>query len=76
MTERTMTITVQGLAAKEIFDSIGPDIRQICRQEKGDHERRKRGVNCTYGTQASSKGNRCWVGLNLWTGESIPTVSC
>ena len=75
-TERTMTIAVEGPAAKEIFDSIGPDIRPTCSQEKGGRERRKKGVNCTYEPNGSSQGYRCWIGLNMRTGESIPTVSC
>lgn len=75
-TARTMTIAVEGQAAREMFDSIGPDIHPTCGQGKGDRERRKRGVNCIYGARGEGKGYRCWIGLNLRTGESIPTVSC
>lgn len=74
--ERTMTIVIEGPTAKEIFDSIAPDLRQTCSQIKGDRERRKKGVNCIYESQGSAKGYRCWIGLNLRTGESVPTVSC
>jgi hypothetical protein len=75
-TDRTMTIAVEGQAAKEMFDSIGPDLHPTCSQEKGNRDRAKRGVNCVYSPQGEGKGYRCWVGLNLRTGESIPTVSC
>jgi hypothetical protein len=75
-TERTMTIAVDGQAAKEMFDSIAPDLHPTCSQEKGDRDRRKKGVSCTYSAQGPGKGYRCWIGINLRTGESIPTVSC
>ena len=74
--DRTMTIAVEGQAAREMFDSIGPDIHPTCGQQKGERERRKRGVNCVYSAQGEGKGYRCWIGLNLRTGESVPTVSC
>ncbi|MDC8759382.1 hypothetical protein [Janthinobacterium fluminis] len=73
---RTMTIAVEGLAAKEIFDSIGPDSHPSCSQEKGDRDRDKEGVQCTFNAKAGEKGYRCWIGINLLTGASIPTVSC
>jgi hypothetical protein len=75
-TERTMAIAVEGPAAKEIFDSIGPDLHPTCSQGKGDRERRKRGVDCIYEPLGAPKGYRCWIGINLRTGESTPTVSC
>jgi hypothetical protein len=75
-TNRTMTIAVEGQAAKEIFDSIGPDTHPSCSQEKGDRDRDKAGVQCTFSAKAGAKGYRCWIGINLRTGESVPTVSC
>jgi len=72
--DRTMTINVEGRAAKEMFESIGPDLAQTCSQEKGDRERGKQGVSCQYSAQ--DKVYRCWIGLNLRTGASVPTVSC
>ena len=74
--DRTMTIAVEGAPAKEIFDSIGPDTHPICSQEKGDRGRRKKGVDCVYGAQGAGKGYRCWIGIDLRNGDSIPTVSC
>jgi hypothetical protein len=75
-TDRKLAIAVEGKPAKEIFDSIGPDRRPTCSQGKGDRDRRKRGVQCTYSTEGDGNGYRCWIGVNLRTGESTPTVSC
>ena len=73
---RTMTIAIAGQAAREMFDSLAPDIHPTCSQEKGERERRKKGVNCIYSARGEGKGYRCWIGLDLRTGESVPTVSC
>lgn len=72
-TERTMTIAFEGQSAKEVFDSIGPDVHPSCSEEKDYRDRSKKGVTCNY---TPKDGCRCWIGLNLRTGESIPTVSC
>ena len=74
--ERMMTIAIDGAPAKEVFDSIAPDSHPTCSQEKGERERRKKGVTCTYRSEGTSKRYRCWIGLNLRTGDSTPTVSC
>ncbi len=75
-TERKLAIAIEGQPAKEIFDSIGPDRRLTCSQDKGDRDRIKGGVQCTYSPEGNGKDYRCWIGVNLRTGESIPTVSC
>lgn len=78
-TDRKLSIVVKGQAAKEIFDSIGPDARETCSSEKGDRERNKGAVQCMYtakGVNEPGKGYRCWIGVNLINGQGIPTVSC
>ena len=75
-TKRTMSIAVDGPAAKDMFDSIAPDIQPTCSQEKGDRGRRKKGVDCVYNSQGAAKGYRCWIGIDPGTGESVPTASC
>jgi hypothetical protein len=76
LTDRKLAIAIEGQPAKEIFDSIGPDRHPTCSQDKGDRDRRKGGVQCTYSPEGNGKDYRCWIGVNLRTGESIPTVSC
>ncbi len=75
-TDRKLTIAVEGKPAKEIFDSIGPDLHQTCSQEKGDRDRHRGGVQCAYSPEKNGNGYRCWIGVNLLTGAGIPTVSC
>lgn len=75
-TERKLAIAVEGQPAKEIFDSIGPDRHPACSPERGYRDRRKGGVQCAYSPEEDGNGYRCWIGVNLRTGESTPTVSC
>ena len=77
--DHKLTVLVDGKTAKEIFDSIGPDLPDTCSGEQGDRMRDKKGIHCSY--TAQDKGTkdgpyRCWIGLDLRTGDSIGTVSC
>ena len=77
--DRKLSIVVKGQAAKDIFDSIGPDVQEMCSTEKGDRERNRGGIQCMYtlkDVNAPGKGYRCWIGVDLLSGQSIPTVSC
>lgn len=73
---RKLSIVVDGQAAKEIFDSIGPDEPETCSSTKGDRERNKGAVQCMYTASDPGKGYRCWVGVDLVSGKGIATVSC
>ena len=78
-TDRKLTFHVEGKAAKEIFDAIGPDVEPTCNGEKGERERRRKGIYCTYyPPDQKAKGGpyRCWVGVDLITGEAETNVSC
>ncbi|MDT1847317.1 hypothetical protein FPK55_20270, partial [Acinetobacter baumannii] len=77
--DRKLSIVIDGQAAKEIFDSIGPDLAETCSGERRDRARDKKGIHCVYNDddKASTEGPyRCWVGLDLRTGHSIGLVSC
>lgn len=71
--DRKLSIEIGGQAAKEIFDSIHPDSKVTCGNEKGERLRRKRDLWCSY---LPSQGYRCFLGYNLRTGESAPGGSC
>jgi hypothetical protein len=79
MSDRVVTVAVDGSAAKDLFDLIGPDLPTTCSGEKGDRGRSRKGVQCTFTAQdAGSKEGpyRCWIGLNLRTGNGDVRVSC
>lgn len=77
--DRRLTVNFNGKTAQEVFDSLGPDLPTTCSGETGDRAREKKGVTCVYtAMDAKSKEGpyRCWIGVNLKTGESTPTSSC
>jgi lysine/ornithine N-monooxygenase len=71
--ERKLAVEVSGQGAKEIFDSIYPDSKVTCSDEKGERLRSKGNVSCSY---TPRDGYRCFFGFNLRTGKSIAGGSC
>ncbi|MTV39471.1 hypothetical protein GM676_18045 [Duganella radicis] len=77
--DSVLTVVIDGQAAKELFDLVGPDSHPTCSSENGDRDRRKKGVECSYTAKLSDPKEshyRCWIGLNLRTGEGDVRVSC
>lgn len=78
--DSAITIAFKGEAARQLFEQIGPDVKDRCGvTNKGDRERRKKGAVCLYETQLDSPTDshyRCWIGINLRTGEGDVRVSC
>jgi hypothetical protein len=77
--DRALTVLMEGKPAKEVFDRIGPDAKVTCSSEKGDRERRNKGVACTYTAQLNDPKDshyRCWIGINLRTGDGDVRISC
>lgn len=77
--ERRLTFLVDGQTAREIFDSIGPDYPETCTDAKGDRHRRKKGIVCFYTAQDEKDKDgpyRCWIGMNLKTGDTVGTIAC
>ncbi|GGY32889.1 hypothetical protein GCM10007387_13920 [Pseudoduganella albidiflava] len=77
--DRKLTVHVDGNAAREIFDSIGPDVQPTCDGGAGNRDRRKKGIYCVYDpADVKAKGGpyRCWIGINLVTGDTETNVDC
>ena len=49
--DRKLTVLIDGKAAKDIFDSIGPDLPETCTGEQGDRMRDNKGIHCSYPAQ-------------------------
>lgn len=77
--DHKLSILFDGQAAKQVFDSIGPDLPMTCSGEKGDRARDRGGIFCSYHVQDKGTKDgpyRCWIGLDLKTGASLGLVSC
>lgn len=77
--DRKLTVHVDGPAARELFESNGPDVQPTCGGGQGDRDRRRKGVYCSYDpadVKAEQGPYRCCIGVNLVTGEAENNASC
>jgi hypothetical protein len=73
-TDRKIAIIIEGESAKDIFDSLYPDVKGVtCTTERGERLRRKGDVWCSY---RPSDGYRCFMGFNLRNGQPNSGASC
>jgi hypothetical protein len=66
-------------AARQVFEQIGPDVKNICSAAKDERVREKKGVFCSHTPRLENPKNshyRCWIGIDLRTGEGDVRVSC
>ena len=77
--DSALTVAFRDEAAKQVFEQIGPDVKSACNDAPGYRVREKKGVYCSYTPRLENPKNahyRCWVGINLRTGEGDVRVSC
>jgi hypothetical protein len=74
--DRKLSIEVTGQGAKDIFESIGPDVPGVsCTGDERERLRRKGRVWCAHSPTDGGR-YKCYLGFNLRTGESIAGGSC
>lgn len=71
--DKKIVISVEGSAAKEMFDAIGPDIKGTCGTDDGGRVRQKNTLSCRY---RKGEGHVCDFGLDLVTGKTVPGSTC
>lgn len=74
--DRRMALMVEGLMAKEMFESIGPDLKAACGSSVRLRIRERGDVECTFDKDTPSSPYTCRFGLDLHTGKSIPGSTC
>lgn len=77
--DSAFTVAFRDEAAKQVFEQIGPDVKSACSDTEGYRAREKKGVYCSYSARLENPQNshyRCWIGINLRTGEGDVRVSC
>lgn len=71
--DRKLSMMISGRLAREMFESMGPDIKDTCGAESGGRIRRKQNVSCSY---YPADEFTCYLGVNLRSGDSIPGSTC
>jgi hypothetical protein len=74
--DRRVSFMIEGPPAKEVFDSIGPDLKIACGASSGVRVRQKGDMDCTYDRDDRVSPYTCHFGFNLRTGKSILGSTC
>jgi hypothetical protein len=77
--DSAFSVAFRDEAARQVFEQIGPDVKSECNDEQGYRVREKKGIYCSYTARLENPKNshyRCWIGINLRTGEGDVRVSC
>lgn len=78
-TDRGISVYFVGEPARQLFHLLGPDVKEMCDDTSGDRERRKKGALCTYSARLDNPKDshyRCWIGIDLRTGDGQVRTSC
>jgi hypothetical protein len=71
--DRKVSFIIEGQGAKDVFNAMPPDEKDVCSSEKGARSRRKEHVWCTF---SPKEGYTCYMGFDLRTGKSIGGGIC
>jgi len=74
--DRKAAFMLQGEVARNLFESIGPDLKDACGTSSGTRVRQKGDLDCTYDKGTKSSPYVCHFGINLRTGKSTYGSIC
>ena len=74
--DRKAAFMLQGEAARSLFDSIGPDLKDACGTSSGMRIRQKGDLDCTYDKDDRAAPYVCHIGIDLRTGKSMHGSIC
>jgi len=75
-TDRKAAFVFHGEAAKSLFDSIGPDLKEACGTSSGLRVREKGDLDCVYDKDDRASSYVCHLGIDLRTGKSMHGSIC
>lgn len=71
--DKRIAFWIDGKVARQMFDAMGPDLRNVCGAEGGQRIRQRAQLSCSYHPR---DGYRCNFGFDLVTGLSIGGSLC
>lgn len=71
--DKQASVVLTGRAARDLFDQIGPDVKDACSNDVNYRERRKGHLDCSY---TKENGYQCFFGIDLRTGRSMNGSIC
>jgi hypothetical protein len=70
---RNIAYQVRGPVAMQMFEAMGPDLKDVCGAEDGQRIRQRAEVSCSFNPK---DGYSCSFGFDLITGKSIAGIEC
>lgn len=74
--DKRLSFAIEGQLAKEMFNSIGPDLKLSCGTTLGMRQRERGDVDCSYDKDNAASPYTCHFGLDLRKGKSITGAIC
>jgi len=74
--DQRLSVAIRGQLAKEMFESIGPDLKLSCGTTLGMRQRTRGDIDCSYDKDDTESPYTCHFGLDLRRGKSIAGAIC
>lgn len=73
--KQKLSLMIEGQAAKQMFEAIGPDQKDACSASTGVRIRSRGDVTCAFDREIKEPYT-CFIGVDLKTGKSIGGETC
>lgn len=70
--DQKVSFMFTGQFARNLYDQIGPNVKDACGASPTHSERQRGDLSCT----RDGKAYTCYLGLNIVTGKSMPGAIC
>lgn len=74
--EKRLSFAIKGHLAKDLFDSIGPDLKLACGTTLGMRQRERGDIDCSFDKDDAKSPYTCHFGLDVRKGKSIEGATC
>lgn len=74
--DQRISVAITGDLAKQMFDAIGPDLKEACGTTLGMRQRQRGDVDCSYDKEQRGSPYTCHFGIDLRKGKSIAGSTC
>lgn len=74
--DQRLSVAITGELAKQMFDAIGPDLKEACGTTLGMRQRQRGDVDCSFDKDPRGSPYTCHFGIDLRKGKSIAGSRC
>lgn len=74
--DQRLAVAITGDLARQMFEAIGPDLKEACGTTLGMRQRQRGDVDCSYDKDQPKSPYTCHFGIDLRKGKSIAGSTC